>query len=223
MSDQIRQSLERESGGISLRLSMIGDAATVAVFWPFAIAAAAVLAHSGFSWLAWLLLGLWVALALPAIAVQLFGITDALLYALTRRVILLPGMMVFLLRHVSVVMERETWSQALAEPSERGRTRRERWNVWGVPGMTMPTSMVARWCWAVVSKAPESAWLFDVQPEVSRFIRAAEAARAGRGWTTEPAVQAPRAVDTMIYHLGRSYMGPRWLRRLSAGSSGWPL
>jgi hypothetical protein len=202
---------------------MIGDAATAAVFWPFAIAAAAVLAGSGYSWLAWLLLGLWVALALPAIAVQLLGITDALLYALTRRVILLPGMTVFLLRHVSEVMERESRSQGFAESSERGRRRRERWNVWGVAGMTMPTSMVARWCWAVVSKAPESAWLLDVQPEVERLMRAMELARAGGGSSTEPAARSPRAFDTMIYRLGRSYMRTRWPRRMYAGSNGLPL
>lgn len=218
MGNRIRQNLEQESPRVSLRLSMIGDAATVAVFWPFAIAAAAALAGVGYSWLAWLSLGLWVALALPAIAVQLFGITDALLYALTRRVILLPAMTVFLLRHRSAVMERGPWSQALA----RGR-RRERLNVWGVPGMTMPTSMVARWCWAVVSKAPESAWLFDVQPEIERFLRATESAKAGSGLNTAPPARAPRAVDTMIYRLGRSYMGPRWPRRMYAGSSGVPL
>ncbi len=219
MRDQIRQSLRRESPRISLRLSMIGDAATVAVFWPVAIAAAAVLAGSGYSWLAWLLLGLWVALALPAIAVQLFGITDALLYALTRRVILLPGMMVFL-RYVSEGVEGESRTQELAKPAVRGR-RSERWDVRDVPGMTMPTSMVARWCWAVVSNAPESAWLFDVRPEVERLTRAM--ARAGRGSNTEPAARALRAVDTMIYRLGRSYMGPRWPRRMYAGSNGLPL
>jgi hypothetical protein len=208
---------------MSLRLSMIGDAATVAVFWPVAIAAAAVLAESGYSWLAWLSLAVWVALALPAIAVQLLGITDALLYALTRRVILLPGMVVFLLRHTSEVIDREPWSQAFAEPSRRGRRGREGWNVWGVPGMTMPTSMVARWCWAVVSRAPESAWLFDVQPEIERFMRATEASNESAGLNTEPAARAPRAVDTMIYHLSRSYMGTRWPQRTYAGSSGLPL
>jgi hypothetical protein len=223
MRDNIRQSLRRESPRVSLRLSMIGDAATVAVFWPVAIAAAAVLAGSGYSWLAWLLLGLWVALALPAIAVQLFGITDALLYALTRRVILLPGMTMFLLRHVSEAMERESRSQAPTQPLEPGGRRREHWSVWGIAGMTMPTSMVARWCWAVVSQAPESAWLFNVQPEVERLTRAMEGAREGRGPNTEPAPESPRTVDTMIYRLGRSYMGTRWPRRMYAGSNGLPL
>lgn len=75
---------------LRFRLFVIAQAFVAAVFWLFMASLWSLLHQTGLAWVAWLLLGSWIVIALPALVLQLQALADLVSYAITGRLHFFP-------------------------------------------------------------------------------------------------------------------------------------
>lgn len=147
---------EQQSRRLRFRAFVMRQMITMGLFWTFALVLGAWLQVSGLAILSWALLGLWVYLALPSLALQLATFTDLALYALTGRA--------YLLRILERVQGHGSFEEFDAALRARGKWQYRYIRARVSLGETSPLAPLSTWALLVLFRLPASAHLHRPTP-----------------------------------------------------------
>lgn len=177
-------------------LALVGVAS--ALFWTLALLAGAWLAELGLGALAAVLLGVWLGVNLPVLLAQATFILEAVRYGVTGQIFLNP-MLERLLRRSGEREQRES--------PPRTAARRIFDAVVLIAAYTSPAALVSFWCFTVIARAPETAYVWRAEPKETASAEQPDldlpkwAVRRRRSVRSVAREAESRVVDDMLAHV----------------------